>query len=100
MYRHLIGLAALAAGGFALWSWVADSMTTVGIATRVSVILGAIWIAFPVVQKVNARSLSIGALSLLVLVLRPRAAIIVLPVLWWAVGRSPRAKRGEATRYG
>lgn len=90
MYRHLIGIAALAAGGFALWSWTTDSMTTVGIATRVAVILAAIWIAFPVVEKANLRSLVIGVVSVLVLVLRPRAAVIVLPVLWITVGRKPR----------
>ncbi len=95
MYRHLIGIAALAAGAFALWSWSTDSMTTVGIATRVAVILAAIWIAFPVVEKANLRSIVIGVVSVLVLVLRPRAAVIVLPVLWITVGRKPRRASGR-----
>ena len=97
MSRHAIGVTAILAAGFAGWAWITDSGTTVGIATRVAVLLGAIWIAFPVFKTVNLRSSLIAAVSLLVIVFRPRAAIVVLPVLWWTVGRSSpsRTKRSS-----
>jgi hypothetical protein len=90
MSRRLIGVAALAAGAFSAWAWISDSNETIGIAVRVAVILGAIWIAYPAFESVNPRSLLIGGLSLLVLILRPRAAVVILPVLAVTLGRRRR----------
>ncbi len=87
MSRTLIGVSALVAAGLAAWAWLSGSNETVGIAVRVAVILGAIWIAFPAFSTVNARSILIGGLSLLVLLLRPRAAVVILPVLAFTLRR-------------
>ena len=60
MSRLAIGVATLLAAGFAGWAWLTDSGTTVGIATRVAVLLAAIWVAHPVFETVNRRSWLIG----------------------------------------
>lgn len=74
----LVGAAAL---------WYTGDDTTAGIAARVGAILAAIWIAWPVVSDVGRRSWWFAALSVLVILWRPRAAVVVLPVLAFALRR-------------
>lgn len=87
MSRTLIGAATVLAAGFTAWAWATDAGQVVGIAARVTVILGAIWIAHPAFETVNTRSALIAGLSVLVLIFRPRAALVVLPVLALTLGR-------------
>ena len=79
------GAAALIALGGAAALWYTGDDTTAGIAARVGAILAAIWIAWPVVSDVGRRGWWFAGLSVLVILWRPRAAVIVLPVLAFAL---------------
>ena len=76
----------IALGGAAAL-WYTGDDTTAGIAARVGAILAAIWIAWPVVSDVGRRGWWFAGLSVLVILWRPRAAVIVLPVLAFALRR-------------
>lgn len=61
--------------------------TNAGIAARVGLVLAALWIAFPVLTQVDRRTYVFIGLGALVLLWRPRSALIVLPVLAFALRR-------------
>ena len=69
--------------------WFQDNATAVGITARTGLIMAAIWVAYPVVTEVGPRSWLFTAIALVVIVLRPRAAIVVLPALAFALRRRP-----------
>lgn len=71
-----IGL--LAAAGLA---WNADDAGLAGILGRVAAVLASIWLAYPALVKVDKRTIWLLVLGGLVLLLRPRAALVILPVI-------------------
>ncbi len=85
--RTGIGAAAIIAFGAAAFLLYSGDSTTAGIAARVGAIFGAVWIAWPVVTDVGRRSWWFLGLSLLVVFWRPRSAVVVLPVLAFALRR-------------
>lgn len=80
----VVGVIALA--GAALLGLNGDD-TNAGIAARIGLVLVALWIAFPVLTQVDRRSYAFIGVGALVLLWRPRSALIVLPVLALALRR-------------
>ena len=82
-----IGLAALAALGAAAALALAGDDTNAGVSARIGLVLLALWIAFPVLSEVSSRTYVFLAVGALVLLWRPRSALIVLPILAFALRR-------------
>lgn len=81
-------MAALGALAAAAFLWYSGDATTAGIAARVGAVLGAVWVAWPAVTEVGRRRWWILGLSLLVVIWRPRSAVVVLPAMAFALRRS------------
>ena len=73
-------VAVLSLAGAALLAVSGDD-TSAGIAARIGLVLVAFWIAFPVLTEVDRRTYLFIGIGALVLLWRPRSALIVLPVL-------------------
>ena len=82
-----IGLAALAALCAAAVLALTGDDTNAGISARIGLLLSALWIAFPVLSEVDSRTFVFLGVGALVLLWRPRSALIVLPVLAFALRR-------------
>lgn len=82
-----IGVVALAALAAAALLALNGDDTNAGIAARIGVVLVALWIAFPVLTQVDRRTYLFVGIGALVLLWRPRSALIVLPVLALALRR-------------
>jgi hypothetical protein len=79
--RWALGLAAIGALSTAAAAWGANDLTMAGLMGRIGAILAAIWLAYPAVVKVDRRTVWILVLGVAVVALRPRSAIVVLPVI-------------------
>lgn len=82
-----IGVVALAALAAATMLGLNGDDTNAGIAARIGLVLVALWIAFPVLTQVDRRTYLFLGLGALVVLWRPRSALIVLPVLAFALRR-------------
>jgi hypothetical protein len=82
-----IGVVAVAALAAAALLGLNGDDTNAGIAARIGLVLVALWIAFPVLTQVDRRTYVFIGLSALVVLWRPRSALIVLPVLAFALRR-------------
>ena len=71
-----IGL--LAAAG---WAWNADDAALAGILARVAAVLASIWVAYPALVKVDKRAIWLLVLGGSVVLLRPRSALVILPLI-------------------
>lgn len=85
--RIAIGIVALVLLAAAAVFWFQDNTTAVGISARLGLIMAAVWLAYPVVTEVGPRSWIFTGVAVVVIVLRPRAAIVVLPALALALRR-------------
>ncbi len=81
---------ALALFGLAITGWVRGDEALAGVSVRVALVCAAVWLAWPSLVAVPRRSWWVLALSLAVLLARPRAAIVVIPVLLWVTSRGDR----------
>ncbi len=79
--RWALGLAAIGALSTAAAAWGANDAALAGLMARVGAILAAIWLAYPAVVKVDRRTVWVLVLGVAVVALRPRSAIVVLPVI-------------------
>ncbi len=79
--RVAMGVFAFGALAVAGASWWWDQPINAGVALRVAVILGAVWLAWPNLIAVPRRGWWVAGLSLLVLLARPRAAMVAIPVI-------------------
>jgi hypothetical protein len=71
--------------GSAVAYWGFQSEVATGIALRIAFLSGALWLAWPEITQRSLRNVAIIVVALLVLVLRPRTAWVVIPVLLiWA----------------
>lgn len=82
-----IGIVALLTLTGAALLGVSGDDTSAGIAARIGLVLVALWIAFPVLTEVDRRTYLFIGVGALVLLWRPRSALIVLPVLAFALRR-------------
>ena len=85
--RIAIGLMAVAALGAAAVLALGGDDTNAGISARIGLMLSALWIAFPVLTQVDSRTYLFFGVGALILLWRPRSALIVLPVLAFALRR-------------
>lgn len=81
MTRHLLAALALICLAIAGWAWITGRPDVAGVTGRVGAVLGAVWIAWPSLTKVDARTYLMLGLGVGVVMWRPRAAWLVLPVL-------------------
>lgn len=76
-----LGVAALGLLGLAAWTMLGEENPAVaGVAARSGILLGAAWFAYPALRRASWRSALGWALAVIVVVARPRAAVVVLPV--------------------
>ena len=87
--RLAIGASAVLALGSAVIAWMNDDSTLAGVAARIGIILVAVWIAFPLFSEHRPRTYVGGLLAVAILLWRPRSAVILLPVLAYALARRP-----------
>ncbi|MEX1003853.1 MAG: hypothetical protein WD990_08115 [Acidimicrobiia bacterium] len=79
--RISLALATIGLLAAAAWAWNADDSALAGILARVGAVLASIWIAYPSLVKVDKRTIWLLVLGGLVVLLRPRSALVILPVL-------------------
>lgn len=85
------------AGG---WLWLSGDTVNGGIALRVALVCAGTWLAWPVLSTRSLTRLAVLAGSVLVVILRPRAALVVVPalLLWAAMRPGGRADRAGTAR--
>lgn len=79
--RWSLGLVAAATLVGAAAAWAGDDAGLAGILARVGIVLSAIWLAHPAVVRAHRRTAWLLGLGVVVVLLRPRSAIVVLPVI-------------------
>jgi hypothetical protein len=94
--RWLIGLATVGLLAGAALAWAADDRGSAGLLIRVGFVFAALWLAYPSFVRLDRRAIALAALGVLVVVFRPRSAIVVLPVIAW-FARTPRTFSGTPT---
>lgn len=82
-------LAAVSVALAALTMWGFDSPTAAGFTFRVGVLLGALWFAWPEIIQRSGRRMLLFAAAGAALILRPRAAWVLIPafLVWLAMAR-------------
>lgn len=91
---------AIATLGFlagAALAWYGDDSGLAGLLTRVGAIFASIWIAYPALVRVDRRTTWILAVGVVVVLLRPRSALVVLPVVA-VFARSAKVREASADR--
>lgn len=97
--RRLIGAIAavlLATGaitGFLPQSFGTATPSITAASTRVGVIMSALWLAFPDLHRIPRWMWIGGSVTLALIALRPRAALVIVPALgvaWWIFPKSVR----------
>ncbi len=86
--RNLLGVVALGLSAVSAWGWLRGDEALAGVTVRVGLVFGAVWLAWPSLVAVPRRSWLVVTIALIVLVARPRAAIVVIPVLLWTTSRN------------
>lgn len=80
--RTLLGGSALLLAAIALGLWlIGDDPVAAGIFVRTAAVMGAVWFAYPGLQSMTAGSWALTAVGVVVVILRPRAAWLVIPVI-------------------
>lgn len=87
--RPLLAVTALAAGILAAAAWATDRDAVAGVAMRVGAVLGALWVAWPSLERLGPRTLLWSLGAVLAVLWRPRAAWVVIPVLALVLRRRP-----------
>jgi hypothetical protein len=82
-----IGVVALLALAGAAALALSGDHTNAGISARIGLVLVALWIAFPVLTQVDARTYLFFGLGAVLVLWRPRSALVVLPILAFALRR-------------
>lgn len=91
---------AIATLGFlagAVLAWYGDDSGLAGLLARVGAIFASIWIAYPALVRVDPRTTWILAAGAIVVLLRPRSALVVLPVVA-IFARSAKVRSDSADR--
>lgn len=80
--RTLLGGSALLLAAIALGLWlVQDDAVTAGIFVRTAAVMGAVWFAYPGLQSMTAGTWAVTAVGVVVVIVRPRAAWLLIPVI-------------------
>ncbi len=81
--RWLLGLTTVGIAVGAAWAWQVGEVGLGGLLVRVAAVLAAVWLAYPAMVRLDRRTGWLLALGVVLVLLRPRAAIVVLPVIAW-----------------
>jgi hypothetical protein len=85
MRRVVLGILAIAfvGGGVAAYyfGWFEDSYAIGAGAIRIGLVLGAFWLAWPQLARIPWWFVQAGLVGTLVVAVRPKAAVLVLPIL-------------------
>lgn len=79
--RRLLAVTTLAVLGGASFAAFGDDTALAGMLFRVGVVLGAIWLAWPSLERIDRRTVWVLAVGGLVILLRPRAALAIVVVM-------------------
>jgi membrane associated rhomboid family serine protease len=80
--RMLLGAAVVALAAGWAWSWsTGDGSGAAGVLGRSAAILGAVWLTYPRLRQLGARTWAVLGTAVVVTALRPRAAWITVPVV-------------------
>lgn len=88
--RTILGVLVIALVSMAgALTWLFDRPTAAGISLRSAILLGALWLAWPELTRRSFRRTAVIGLGAAIVLFRPRAAWVVIPVLavWLATGR-------------
>ena len=86
MHRPTVGLIALVCLAAAAWLWWfpltwQGSAALQGATTRIGLVMGAIWLALPQLSRIPGWILQLVAATALIVAVRPKFAIVAIPVL-------------------
>lgn len=107
MHRPTVGIIAilLLATWAALWIWPltwSGNHALQGACLRVGIVMGAIWIAQPQLQRVPGWMVTLGTIMAIFVALQPRRLVVFVPLLIVFYFLRPRKKakkrEGEAPR--
>ncbi|GEM_PF-2666899 len=94
--RILLGVGAVGLGVAAVGFWMADAPGGAGVLARSAAVLGALWVAFPVLAELRWQAVVAGLGVLAVFAYRPRSGWIVAVVAAAALSMSKRrSQRGR-----
>jgi hypothetical protein len=77
----MLGIAAAGLVGWGILEWNAGDTGLAGVLIRVGAVLGAAWIAHPALVAFDRRTAWLLGVGAVVVLIRPRSAIVVLPVI-------------------
>lgn len=77
----MLGITTIGLLAGAALAWNADDSGLAGVLARVGAILACIWIAHPSLVRIERRTIWLLVLGSLVVLIRPRSALVVLPVI-------------------
>jgi hypothetical protein len=82
--RLVLGVAAVGSVAMGLGLLIGDSMETGGVLVRAGALLGAVWLAAPLIRRPALASMGWLAAGVVVL-LRPRLLVVLLAAvaIWW-----------------
>jgi hypothetical protein len=93
----MLGLATVGIVVGAALAYGADDTALAGILVRVAAVLASVWLAYPALTRVNQRTFWLLGLAVVVVLIRPRSALVVLPVIAIFV-RTTKPRRESAKR--
>lgn len=95
--RRLLALTAVAVLTGAGFAFFGDDTALAGMLFRIGVVFGAIWLAWPSLERIERRTVWVLAVGGLVILLRPRAAIAIVVVMAVFL-RTTKLRRSQADR--
>lgn len=79
--RILAVLVAVCLGLAAAATWLFDAPTAAGFSLRSGILVAALWLAWPELTRRSFRKFAVIATAALLVILRPRAAWVVVPAM-------------------
>ncbi|MEX1043137.1 MAG: hypothetical protein WD532_12510 [Acidimicrobiia bacterium] len=93
--RWMLAITTIGLLGGAALAWMTDDAGLAGVLARVGAILACIWIAYPSLVRIERRTIWLLVLGCVVVLIRPRSALVVLPVIALFV-RTTKVRAGRA----
>lgn len=95
MHRPTVGwiVVALVCGGLALRAWYPSELSLSDACWRPAIVLGLLWLALPQLKLLSRTMIVAVSVATLVMLWRPKALLLALPILaavWLLRPRKPR----------
>ena len=91
----MLGIVAASLLGWGVLAWTGGDTGLAGVLIRVGAVLAAAWIAHPALVAFDRRTAWLLAVGAVVVLLRPRSAILVLPTIA-VFARNAQLRRSRA----